>query len=115
VAHLSAENRNSNSRSSTNEPSVSVDDQPGLIRFVQPQYPKNAVDRHLEGKVVVKAIVGGNGRVKRVTLLKGDPTLLKAAETAVRGWIYRPYQVNGKPVEIYREIVISFSLPENQP
>jgi TonB family protein len=115
VAHLPEENRNLNSRPSASEPSVSVDDQPGLIRFVQPQYPKNALNHHIEGKVVMKAMVGGNGRVKRVTLLKGDPTLLKAAETAVRAWIYRPYQVDGKSVDIYREIVISFSLPENQP
>lgn len=103
------------SRPANGEPSISVDEQPGLIRFVKPEYPKSARDRHIQGKVVLNAIVAGNGRVKAVTRLKGDPTLLKAAERAVRGWIYRPYQVNGKPVDINQEIAISFSLPENQP
>jgi TonB family protein len=115
VTQVARENPNPISRSANSEPSVSVDEQPGLIRFVKPEYPKTARERHIQGKVVLNAIVAGNGRVKAVTRLKGDPTLLKAAEAAVRGWIYRPYQVNGKPVDITQEIAISFSLPENQP
>jgi len=115
VTQVPRETPKPSSRPATDESSISVDEQPGLIRFVQPQYPKSARDRHNEGKVVLNAIVARNGKVKGVILLKGDPTLFNAAETAVRGWVYRPYQVNGKPVDIYREIVISFSLPETQP
>jgi TonB family protein len=108
-------NANPISRPADSEPSISINEQPGLIGFVQPQYPKSARDRHIQGTVVLNAIVAGNGRVKAVTRRMGDPTLLKAAETAVRSWIYQPYQVNGKPADIHQEIVISFSLPENQP
>jgi len=99
----------------SSEPSVRTDPQPGLIRFVRPKYPETARNRHIEGTVVLNAVVARSGRVKGVRHVKGDPTLLKAAETAVRGWIYRPYQVNGRPVDIDREIVISFSLPKGQP
>jgi TonB family protein len=116
VARLpSVTHANPISRPANSEPSISVDQQPGLIRFVKPEYPKIARARHIQGKVVLNAIVGGNGRVKAVIKVKGDPTLLKAAERAVRGWIYQPYRVNGKPVDINQEIVIRFSLPENQP
>jgi len=97
------------------EPSIRTDAQPGLIKFVRPQYPDIARNRHIEGTVVLNAVVARTGRVKVVRHVRGDPTLLKAAETAVRGWIYRPYQVNGKAVDIDREIVISFSLPKDQP
>jgi TonB family protein len=97
------------------EPSIRTDAQPGLIKFVRPQYPQSARNRHIQGTVVLNAVVARNGRVKGVRQVKGDPTLLQAAETAVRGWIYRPYRVNGKPVDIDREIVISFSLPKDQP
>ena len=99
----------------SNEPSIRTDPQPGLIRFVRPKYPETARNHHIEGTVVLNAVVARSGRVKGVRHVKGDPTLLKAAETAVRGWIYRPYQVNGRPVDIDREIVISFSLPKGQP
>jgi general secretion pathway protein A len=114
VTHATRGNGNPVSRPANREPSISVNEQPRLIRFVKPEYPKSARDRHIQGKVVLNAIVGGDGRVKAVARLKGDPTLLKAAETAVRGWIYQPYQVNGKHVDINQAIAISFSLPENQ-
>jgi len=102
------------SRLPTGEPSIRTDPQPGLIKFVRPQYPESARSRHIEGTVVLNAMVARNGRVKGIRHVKGDPTLLKAAETAVRGWVYRPYHVNGRPVDIDREIFISFSLPKDQ-
>jgi TonB family protein len=94
-------------------PSISTPAQPELVRYVPPRYPDRARDRHIEGTVVLNALVARDGTIKTLKAISGDPALLNAAESAVRGWVYRPYKVNGRPVEIDTEIVISFSLTED--
>ncbi len=85
---------------------------PELVKYVRPLYPKTARDRHIEGTVVLSAVVTRDGRVRDVKPVRGDPTLLKAAESAMQDWVYRPYRINGKPVDVDTEVVISFSLPK---
>lgn len=94
-------------------PSVSTGAQPELVRFVKPRYPEAARNQHIEGTVVLSAVVSKDGSVRGLRPVSGHPLLLEAAETAVRDWIYRPYQINGKPVDVDTEIVISFSLPKD--
>jgi TonB family protein len=82
-----------------------------FVKYVRPHYPDEARNRHIEGTVILSAVVTRDGTVKGVKPVSGDPSLLKAAETAVRDWVYRPYQINGKPVDVDTEIVINFALP----
>jgi TonB family protein len=93
------------------EPTVADQNQMEFVKYVRPHYPEEARDRHIEGTVVLSAVVARDGTVKGVKPVSGDPALLKAAETAVRDWVYRPYQINGRPVDVDTEIVINFSLP----
>jgi TonB family protein len=95
-----------------NEPSVSTGAQPELVRFVKPRYPEAARNQHIEGTVVLNAVVTKEGTVRGLRPVSGHPLLLQAAESAVRDWVYRPYQINGRPVDVDTEIVISFSLPK---
>ncbi|HLW51618.1 MAG TPA: TonB family protein [Candidatus Angelobacter sp.] len=114
----SSERRSSSAASSgyqgppVKEPSVAAQGQMEFVRYVRPHYPEEARSRHIEGTVVLSAVVARDGTVKGIRPVSGDPTLLQAAETAVRSWIYRPYQINGRAVDVDTEIVINFALPQ---
>jgi TonB family protein len=95
------------------EPSISTTAEKELLSFVPVQYPERALDRHIEGTVILKAMLATDGTVKSVRPVSGDPLLLNAAATAVRGWVYRPHRINGTPVTIDKQIVISFSLSKD--
>ena len=82
-----------------------------LIKKVQPLYPQNALAMHVEGSVEVMATISKTGSISSVKVIKGDSLLARAATDAVRQWKYKPYQLNGEPVEIQTQITINFKLP----
>ena len=67
-----------------------------------------AGNRALTGKVSLKAVIGQDGAVREVDVLSGDRALAGAAAKAVRGWRYRPYELNGHAVEAETRITFSF-------
>jgi periplasmic protein TonB len=79
-----------------------------LLRKVQPAYPPIAKQFGREGAVQLLATINKNGEIKKVQVLDGDALLAKAAVDAVRQWEYRPYLLNGQPVEIETQITIVF-------
>jgi TonB family protein len=82
-----------------------------LIKKVQPIYPKNALAMHVEGAVELVATVSRSGNITAVKIVKGEPLLTKAASDAVKQWKYKPYELNGEPVEIQTQITVNFKLP----
>jgi TonB family protein len=82
-----------------------------LIHRVEPEYPADARDKHVQGAVTLDVQIGGNGAVRSVAVLEGNPVLGEAAIAAVRQWRYRPYSVDGHPVEMQTRVTIRFSLP----
>jgi TonB family protein len=82
-----------------------------LLKKVEPQYPNLAKQLHKEGTVQLLATVNKSGQISKVQVLGGDPILAKAAVDAVRQWEYRPYLLNGQPVEIETQISIIFKAP----
>jgi len=81
-----------------------------LVHQVKPQYPPIARTAHIQGAVVLHAIIGKDGHVKNVQVLSGHPMLAQAAESAVKQWQYKPYVLNGQPVEIDTNVTVNFSL-----
>src|SRR5213593_2594327 len=79
-----------------------------LLRKVQPVYPAQALAQHLEGSVVLQATVAEDGKVRNVTVLRGDPLLARAATDAVMQWQYEPFRVDGRPIQKQTEITIDF-------
>jgi protein TonB len=65
----------------------------------------------VEGAVQIMATISKSGSISTVKVLKGDPTLARAAADAVKQWKYKPYLLNGEPVEIQTEITVNFKLP----
>ena len=81
-----------------------------LIRRVQPAYPQVAKLTHTQGTVVLSALIGTRGDIEAVQVIKGHPLLAGAAVEAVRQWRYRPYILNGSPIEVRTQVTVNFSL-----
>jgi periplasmic protein TonB len=79
-----------------------------LIKRVQPKYPQAALAAHTQGAVQIQASINKEGSVVNVKVLRGDPVLARAALEAVRQWRYKPYYLDGQPVEIETEITVNF-------
>jgi protein TonB len=81
-----------------------------LIHDVAPQYPPEAGRARIEGAVVLMAVIGKDGSVQDVRVESGLPILAQAAIDAVRQWRYKPYMIDGEPVEVDSRITINFNL-----
>jgi periplasmic protein TonB len=82
-----------------------------LLKKPQPTYPPNAMRMHIEGAVQLMATISKNGDISAVKILSGDPQLSHAAVDAVKQWKYKPYLLNGAPVEIQTQVTVNFKLP----
>ncbi len=82
-----------------------------LVHKIQPAYPKNAMTMHVEGAVELVATISKTGDITAVKVLSGAPQLTHAAADAVKQWKYKPYLLNGEPVEIQTQVTINFKLP----
>lgn len=80
-----------------------------LVKKVQPLYPSIARQLRLHGSVQLLATIDKSGNTTKVQILSGDPMLARSATDAVRQWKYRPYLLNGSPVEIETQITVVFN------
>jgi len=82
-----------------------------LVERVEPEYPESAREQHIQGPVVLVALVGKDGVVEKLSTIKGDSQLAAAASDAVRQWRFKPFFRNGAPEEFQTQITVSFRLP----
>jgi protein TonB len=82
-----------------------------VLKRVQPKYPASALEMRIEGSVDLLATIGKSGNISGLKILKGDAQLARAAADAVKQWKYKPYLLNGEPVEIQTQITVDFKLP----
>jgi TonB family protein len=80
------------------------------IEQKKPVYPAEAKENHIEGAVVMKAIISKEGTVKELQILSGPKELRAASLDAVREWKYRPYVLNGDPTEVETTITVSYNI-----
>jgi TonB family protein len=80
-----------------------------LVKKVQPIYPAIARQLHRQGSVQLLATIDKSGNTAKVQILTGDPMLARSASDAVKQWKYRPYLLNGSPVEIETQINVIFN------
>src|SRR6202166_4052548 len=83
-----------------------------LLKQVQPRYPANSLRLRVEGSVELLATISKSGNISAVKILTGDKELAHAAADAVKQWKYKPYLLNGSPVEIQTQITVNFKLPK---
>jgi protein TonB len=81
-----------------------------LINKVQPVYPPIAKNARIQGQVVLQAVISKSGVVENLHAVSGHPMLIPAAVEAVKQWRYKPYFLNGEPVEVETTIQVNFTL-----
>jgi len=75
----------------------------------QPVYPPIARAAHVQGTVVLHAIISKQGTIQKLTVVSGPPMLTASAIDAVGRWRYKPYLLNGEPVEVETTINVNFT------
>lgn len=81
-----------------------------VLRQVQPVYPQIAKTAHIQGTVILHAIIAKDGTVQELQYVSGPPLLMRSAMDAVKQWRYRPTLLNGEPVEVDTTISVIFTL-----
>lgn len=81
-----------------------------LIQRIEPPYPTLARAARVQGDVVLSAVIDSNGHITNLLLVSGHPMLVPAAIAAVKQWRYKPYLLNGQPVEVETTITVIFTL-----
>ena len=89
---------------------VYVEELPEAITRVPVVYPDIAREAGVDGTVLVQALVGKDGRVKDVRVVKHIPMLDDAAVTAVKQWVFKPALSNNKPVAVWVAVPVKFTL-----
>jgi protein TonB len=91
-------------------PIISVLEQGVVLNRVQPIYPPLAIQNRIQGAVHVHAVISASGTLESLHVIDGHPMLVRSALEAVRQWRFRPYVLNGNPIEVQTEITVNFSL-----
>jgi periplasmic protein TonB len=81
-----------------------------LLEKRLPNYPQIAISTHIQGTVVLQATISRTGTIENLRVVDGPPMLRQAALDAVSTWRYRPYMLNGKPIEVETTVNVQFKL-----
>ena len=83
-----------------------------LVYKTIPVYPAIAKATRKEGVVVLQATISKFGAIENLRVVSGDPMLRDAALEAVRNWRYKPYLLNGQPVEVETTVNVVFKMTQ---
>jgi TonB family protein len=81
-----------------------------LAHHVEPYYPQMAKVAHIQGDVVLHVLIGRGGNLMQMEPVSGHPILILASMDAVRHWQYRPFLLNGEPVQVETTITVKFHM-----
>lgn len=82
-----------------------------LIHSVDPVYPPDAREARITGVVVIELVVGRSGQVLSARVITGHPLFREAAANAVHRYRYKPFLLNGEPVEVVSTVGVRFASP----
>jgi TonB family protein len=85
------------------------------ISMPQPVYPQDAKAAHIQGTVVLHALISKTGEIENLQVISGPKELVQSALHAVNQWKYKPYLLNGQPTEVETTININYTLGEDAP
>ncbi len=81
-----------------------------ILQKTKPVYPPIAIAAHAQGTVVLAATISKGGTIENLRVVSGPAMLQQAAVDAVRTWRYRPYLLDGQPVEVETTVNVVFTL-----
>ncbi len=77
---------------------------------IEPTYPPVARAAHIQGVVVLTAIIDKEGNIQNLQVMSGHPMLVPAAIEAVKQWRYKPFLLNGQPLKVETAVTVTFAL-----
>jgi TonB family protein len=86
-----------------------------LVSKVTPVYPAMAKAAGMEGTVSLDAVIDKEGHMKMLHVISGPAMLQQSSMDAVKQWVYKPYLLNGEPVEVKTEIHVIYTLGSKHP
>jgi TonB family protein len=81
-----------------------------IVSRVYPTYPKDAKRKRIQGPVHMVLLISTTGDVESIKLIDGDQQLGEAAMDAIKQWKFKPYVMNGTPVEVETTFTFNFTL-----
>src|SRR5437660_376397 len=81
-----------------------------LQQKVNPVYPQMAKIVQVTGNVVLQVFIGKHGAIQNLRALNGHPILIQSAMDAVKKWKYKPFLLNGEPVEVETTVIVRFHM-----
>jgi protein TonB len=81
-----------------------------LLQKTIPLYPPIAKAARVSGTVVLQATISKTGTIENLRVISGPQMLQQSALDAVKSWRYRPYLLNGEPVEVETTVNVVFTL-----
>ena len=81
-----------------------------VLNEVPPKYPEDAKKARIQGTVVLNAVISKDGSVEKLVVVSGPKELQQSSLDAVRQWSYKPYLLNGQPVEIKTTVKVTYRL-----
>jgi TonB family protein len=80
------------------------------VQQPRPIYPESAKSAHISGSVLLSATISKDGSVKELSVIASpDKSLSDSALAAVRGWRYKPYLLDGRPMEVETVITVNYN------
>jgi TonB family protein len=83
-----------------------------VLSRVNPIYPPDTKAAHVEGAVVLHAVISKTGEVRDLNVVSGPAELRTSAIDAIHQWIYKPYLLNGQPTEVETTITVNYKLDD---
>jgi TonB family protein len=91
-------------------PATSAAERVQLAKASVPAYPSLSRQMKVQGSVLLQAFIGADGFIQDLRVLSGPAILASAAREAARGWQFKPYLQNGRPVETQAKITVNFTI-----
>ncbi|MCB1198435.1 MAG: TonB family protein [Deltaproteobacteria bacterium] len=93
------------------KPAYLVSQMPVLQKEIKPEYPSEAREKNIEGKVVLNVLIDDLGKVRNVKVIE-DPGfgMAEKAKEAMFGYVFQPAKISGKPVAVEVRYVVTFEL-----
>lgn len=83
---------------------------PRLTKNVRPDFPRDAQERRVGGAVILEVLIGADGKVRDVRVIRSSPLFDRAAMDAVRKWEYAPTEIDGTAVPVVTTVTVTFSI-----
>jgi TonB family protein len=95
--------------------SVGTVSAPNPLRKIDPKYPQDLIQEHVQGEVILYAVIRADGSVDSIQLVRSLDKLLDAnAIQAFSQWKFHPATKDGQPVEIEAIVHIPFQGPRRE-